>query len=328
MTFRKSPSHLIKWRYWLAGFITATLLLVSQGFAAGVTWDVSPGVIGGGNGTVTGGPGIWDTTMGNWTVDSGASNIAWVSISNDVAVFGGTAGEVSLSTAVSAGGLTFYTSGYSVTGNTLSLAGTPVLTVAAGFSASVISVIAGDAGFTKSGIGTLILAGDNTFTGPVSLTTTNGGIINLRHSNAFGDASFGTTVNANTALELQGGVTIASEPLSIRGGGFNSTNSGALRNLTGNNVWSGPISLLASTRFSSNSGTLTLAGISAGTAGVVLCGVGNITVNGPITGTTATLLVDNFGNTGVPAGNFTLNGADTMAGTITITNGTLSVEWT
>lgn len=42
-----------------------------------LTWDITPGTVGAGNGTITGGGGTWNSTNGNWTTDGGTNNIAW-----------------------------------------------------------------------------------------------------------------------------------------------------------------------------------------------------------------------------------------------------------
>lgn len=163
----------------LAGTVA---LAASKLPAANVTWDITPGAVGVGDTAVTGGTGTWNTTNGNWTIDAGANNLAWVNANNDTAVFGGTAGTVSLGAAITAGGLTFNTTGYTVTGNTLTLAGTtPTVTVtSAGDSATISSVIAGSTGLTKAGAGTLVLGADNTYTGG---TTIGAGTLQFSNAN-------------------------------------------------------------------------------------------------------------------------------------------------
>jgi hypothetical protein len=72
----------------LAGAIAA-LLAPHAARALEITWDVTPGTVGLGNSTVTGGSGTWDETLGNWTTDGGATNLAWSNAGNDTAIFGG-----------------------------------------------------------------------------------------------------------------------------------------------------------------------------------------------------------------------------------------------
>ena len=188
----------------LPRFLAAVILTsLPHASAADLTWDLTPGTVGVGNGTLTGGAGTWNTTNGNWTVDGGDTNIAWVSGSN-VAVFSGSPGVVNLGGAITAGGLTFESTGYSVTGNTLTLAGTPVLTVGLGFSATIASVVDGTAGLMKSGPGTLTLGAPNTHTG--STTVTNG-ILSLEGNRTANSGSFiiGNTATQAATLNISNG---------------------------------------------------------------------------------------------------------------------------
>lgn len=140
----------------------------------------------------------WNTTDLNW--DGGTP---WAA--NDNAIFSGTGETVTLSTANSAGNLTFNATGYTIAGvaaNPLTLAGTPVVTVTnGGDTATIGAVLAGSAGFTKAGAGTLTLGGANTFTGGV---TVNAGVLNVTSNAALGTANSlalagGTTLNFATA---------------------------------------------------------------------------------------------------------------------------------
>ena len=127
-------------------------------------WDPSPSLDGSpGNG----GTGSWDTSTFDWWV-SGGSDSQWTA--TNVANFAGSAGTVTLNAGVTASGLTFTTSGYTVTGgSTLTLQagsatnGTPVISIPAGnttISCPIASSTTSNS-VVVSGPGTLTLSGDN-----------------------------------------------------------------------------------------------------------------------------------------------------------------------
>ena len=92
----------------------------------------------------------WDQASGNWnTADTNWTGAAWTN--GNTAIFGGTAGTVTLGTGITVGGLTFDTAGYTVAGNTLTfgIAGN----IAANADATISSILAGNA-ITKTGTGT------------------------------------------------------------------------------------------------------------------------------------------------------------------------------
>ena len=76
------------------------------------------------------------------------------------AVFGGTAGTVTVSGTINVHHINFNTTGYNFTGGTLSLQGvTPTITANGGVTATIASVFAGTAGLGKAGAGTIVLTG-------------------------------------------------------------------------------------------------------------------------------------------------------------------------
>jgi autotransporter-associated beta strand protein len=182
----------------LASAIVA-LLAARPACAANVTWDISPGTVGTGDSLLTGGAGAWDEALGNWSVDAGANNIAWVNANNDVAIFGDVAGTVTLSTDITVGGLTFNDNAdYLVTGKTLTFGAAGAITT--NVNAGIASAIAGSFAITKTGTGTLTLSGTNIHDGG---TTVNAGTLTLAGSSTLGATSGGLTVTgATTVVDL------------------------------------------------------------------------------------------------------------------------------
>ncbi|MDZ7615541.1 MAG: autotransporter-associated beta strand repeat-containing protein [Patescibacteria group bacterium] len=117
----------------------------------------------------------------------------------------------------------------------------------------------------KTGTGTLVLSGANTYTGT---TTVSAGTLTIRGNSALGSSAAlsGTTVAGGAVLKLEGGITVA-EPITITGSGIGW--SGALHNASGNNTWSGPITISGYTRIGAATGTLfTLSGGITGSSAI------------------------------------------------------------
>ncbi|OQB80125.1 MAG: tRNA nuclease WapA precursor [Planctomycetes bacterium ADurb.Bin126] len=171
----------------------------------------------------------------------------------------------------------------------------------------------GNGALTKIGSGVLTLSGSNTYSG---VTTVSAGTLGIQHANALGDTASGTTVSDGAALEIQGGITTAAEPLTINGSG--TSGEGALRNVSGDNTYSGTVTLGSAARINSDSGTLTLSSGTAisGSYSLTFGGAGDVAVSSVIA--TASLTKDG-------PGVLTLSGANTYAGNTTISAGTLKL---
>ena len=164
------------------------------------------------------------------------------------------------------------------------------------------AVLSGDtllfatAGFTKTGRGSLFLAGTNTYDGT---TTINEGQVVLLADRALGApltfvaGAASTVINSGGNLFLSG-VQVTNEDLTI-----NSSNPSGAFNASGASVWTGDI-LLNTDTFIASSGSLLL--------------------NGPITGA--------GGFTKISGGSLTLAGtnANTYSGTTTVRDGTLFLD--
>jgi len=169
---------------------------------------------------------------------------------------------------------------------------------------------------TKDGAGTATLTGANTYTG---LTTVSAGVLNIQNNTALGTNASGTTVTSGAALQMQGGITVTGEALTLNGTGI--SNDGTLLNISGNNAYNANITLGSNTRINSDAGTLTInpaAGNAfTGAFDLTFGGAGNITVNDPIATGVGTLSKDG-------SGTLTLTAANTYTGLTTVSAGTLA----
>lgn len=136
----------------------------------------------------------------------------------------------------------------------------------------------GSSTLTKSGTGRLVLSGANSYGGK---TYVNSGILNVRSATALGATSAGTTVAFGATLEMEGGITIGAEVLSLAGTGVEG--NGALRNISGTNVYGGAITLSDAAGIQSDAGSLTLGNTITGNGNSLsFNGSGAILVTGPV----------------------------------------------
>ncbi|MEO6274356.1 MAG: autotransporter-associated beta strand repeat-containing protein, partial [Rhodoferax sp.] len=220
------------------------------------------------------------------------------------------------STTIQDGNLQVSTAGSLGSGNYLGdIANNGTLQYSSSTSQILGGSISGTGGITKDGAGALTLTGTNTFDG---VTTLSAGVLNIQNSSALGSTLGGTSVAAGTALQLQNNIAVGAEALTLNGTGVGGT--GALRNISGNNSWAGPITLGGATRINSDAGTLTLGGAldTASNANpLTVGGAGNTTITGLVSGP-ASLAKD---GTGV----LTLSAANTYTGGSTVTAGLLKL---
>lgn len=192
--------------------------------AANLTWEADGSTAG-----ASGGAGLWNTSALLW--NNAGTMSAWTNTGH-VAVFGGTAGTVTLESAVTAAGLTFNSSGYTLAGNgnTLSLGGSITvptagnsatiqsnITSTATLSFAIVGNVTLDAGYSidgagfglgKSGAGTLNMA--STLTNGAGLAMA-GGVLNLTGSYAIGTYGAGLSVTGGT-LNVSGTLGTAAIP--------------------------------------------------------------------------------------------------------------------
>jgi autotransporter-associated beta strand protein len=179
--------------------------------------------------------------------------------------------------------------GISNTGSTntislpLSLAGTTTVNVAAGTTLTVSGAISGAGGIQKTGTGTLVLSGNNTYTGA---TAVNAGTLRASHANAFGSTAGATTVADGAMIEISDGTALDAEPMTVQGTGV--SGAGAIRGV-GTASASAVISLAADTTVAAT-GTTTLSGAISGSGALTKVGSGMLVVTGTNTYTGATVV--------------------------------------
>jgi autotransporter-associated beta strand protein len=310
----------------LATGIAAILGLATTARAQQSFWDPT----GDGDGAI-GGSGVWNLTSLQWDptgLDAPLNNVAWPNLPTSIAVFGGTAGSVTISTGVgvTANGLTFNSSGYFVSSSTAAdvilLAGTtPTISVTnAGHTARINSILTGTAGLTIGGNGNVLLAGANTFTGQLVI---NSGILTAGSATALGATGVGNEVivNAGGTLDV-GGQVFGAKMIRIAGtgaGGIGAlTNSGI--NLTAANdiqflTLTANATVNAQGQYAPNLGSV--AGTNYGRLEVRTAGYTAGAQNLNLAGNTLT-------KTG--RGQFSLVNADVTTGNVVINDGIFGIE--
>ena len=269
-----------------------------------------------GNGVVNGGTGTWNAANTNWTGAPGQANIndQWRS---SVGVFAGTAGTVTVTGAQAFDTLQFITTGYVLNagaGGQLQLAGlsgTGTINTDNGVVATINAPILNGSSqsLTKVGGGTLILTGDNTYTGG---TTIGGGTLQLGNGTTEGRIVGNVLDNGVFAINTTGLYTFSGV---ISGSGaFRNIGTGTTT-LTNTNTYTGP------TTVENGAGTLAITSTGSITSNVTNLG----TFNNAGTVTGSVLSAGRFVNSGTVTNGLTTNsmGSALNSGTI---NGGVTVE--
>ena len=135
----------------------------------------------------TGGDGIWGTGPGdkNWNLTPGAAagNTTWADSTDNIAVFqDALGGTVTVFDPVQTNGLSLTGANYTLDAGVITLvsdaSSAPFVNVQTG-ALTVNSLLAGSAGLTKTGGGSLVLSNANPLTGPIHI---DGGALNLTGS--------------------------------------------------------------------------------------------------------------------------------------------------
>ncbi|MDC3241255.1 hypothetical protein OAT68_02515, partial [Flavobacteriaceae bacterium] len=167
------------------------------------------------------------------------------------------------------------------------------------------------------------LSGSNTYIGN---TTINQGILRVTHNNALGPDTGGSVIVNNLAsLQVSGTITV-SKTTTLRGSGRGA--KGALRSMSGDNLYQGSISILqSSTYINSDSGSFTLNGaVNLNTSSLYIHGdssaTGDITINGVISSTNTSGVLYKY----VPGTSLTLTASNTYTGYTYLEQGILELQ--
>ena len=177
---------------------------------------------------------------------------------------------------------------------------------------SFAGVLAGLGVLVHNG-GTLALGGANVFSGGVIVSN---GLLLAAHNNALG-SSPATVINGAT-LALSNNLSGVGNAVTISGLG--ASGGGALRNLIGNNIYNGSITLASAARINSDANQLTL-----GSTGNITNNY-SLTVGGVSTTIVSGVIAGSGGLVKDGTGSLYLNSAQTFTGPTTISNGMLVVN--
>ncbi|MBO9715375.1 MAG: autotransporter-associated beta strand repeat-containing protein [Pseudoxanthomonas sp.] len=326
-------------------------------------WD---GAAGGRNdGIIDGGDGTWLAAPGNdnWTTDVGTPNAPFSD--GAFAIFQGAPGAVTVDDSVGAinvSGMQFAVGGYVLSGDAINLVGAPDSIIRVGdgtaagtaMTATLNTVLSGDARLVKTDLGTLVLGGANTYSGG---TLVDDGVLQIASDANLGAAIGGlalagatlrttATMGSARAVELGGGggtfETLAATTLTLSGnvagtGNLTKTGDGTLV-LGGTNTYAGGTAVNAGTlQVSSDanlgSGALTLdsgtlrSTASFATARAITLAAGGGTFE-PQAGTALTVQSAVTGPgalTKTGGGDLVLNAVNLYAGPTTVSAGGLAV---
>ena len=265
-TYTIIPSGITATNYSLT-FSNGTLTIYAPPIT-NLTWDI----VGGDGAAISNGSGTWDTTNTNW--NNGTGNVGWSNSPVSNATFGKgtnssapwvTGPVVTLGSPITVGNVTFTNWNgttniqYQITGNTLSLSNSPIITTRS--DGQITSVFAGS-GFVKDGAGTLRVDGNSpNYTG--SITVSNG-LLQIGNNGGGGNLGLGiiTLIDPGTLVVRRQGTLTLSNLI-----------TGTITNSVGFQLnGSAVITLVQANTYSANGGTY-LQPTGSGTVGTLKLGI-------------------------------------------------------
>ena len=282
ITIAPNSSYFLRWNYNGSGTGSGAQalgldnLILSATLSGGLLfWDTNGALAG------LGGNGIWDATTTNWNPLADGTGTTIAADPAREVVFSGAAGTVTIGSGAAANtGIRFQSSGYVLSGGTLTLGGTSPATItitSSSHTATISAAISGTSGLKKAGAGSLVLASANSFSGG---TTVSAGTLEISSDTALG-ASSGGVVLESGRLKTTASVTLSTSR-SLTGSGLLDIASSTTLNVPGTTT-AGDIVL-------QNSGTLRLSGslpsvtsITFEADGMLDGGGGDVQLGGPVT---------------------------------------------
>lgn len=260
--------------------VMSVFMLGLQAVAADRYWS--------GNGTAQGGAGTWDTSAARWgKVAAGPFVFTWNNANNDTAVFGSTAGAVTLGENITIGGLKFNATAYVITNAAYTLsfgAGTNTILLNNNIAAATITgPVSGSGNVTLAITPYYKITGALTFNGTSTggwsgttiinssmtlTTTTTSGNINQVLNSTSGITLNGGTIQFTRATNADLNAINNSAAITVNGGGTISVTSStggasAIEDIGAVTVNSGAMNFVQT---ANNQNTLTLAGLSRGSS--------------------------------------------------------------
>jgi autotransporter-associated beta strand protein len=271
----------------------------------------------GGSGSYAG-PWIWTGGSGNWSVTNNWQSNAVASNGYAVGINGTSGGAITNDLVTNLSSLTFSNGAgaYTLTGTNAGqmLAISGGLTNNSASTQTIASSLAGVGNVNQSGVGTLILASSNSYSGGTIL---NGGTIIAVNNASFGSGS----ITAQSSSTITAGAPILATTNAIAiAGGANLTMDAVANNWQHAGLLSGAGSLTKS-----GIGTLTLSGSSTNLQGAIAVNQGTLQVSGNLGSGTVTVISGASLSGNGSIGGVQLNNGATLTGGVNGAIGQLTI---
>ncbi|TPW26750.1 autotransporter domain-containing protein [Martelella alba] len=289
---------------------------------------------------VDGGSGTWNLTNTNWTLSDGWTNDVW---GGYVGVFMGDAGTVTVEGTQEFDTLQFKTDGYVVNGGALALSPASgdggIFNIDGGVSATVSSMIVDGTKsmLIKAGDGTLILTGDNSYTGGTRVIAGRlvGNVGSIRGDIAMqGVVEFAQDTDGTFAGDIDGYNGVAGQMVKSGAGALTLTGTSTVdwsveegNLISTTELFFGDLDVAESASMTFDQAfDGTYSGTISGSGDIIFTGGGLVTLTGDSTDYTGASTVSNFtlhldGNIG---GTISLSGSGKLTGNGTV--GSISVD--